>query len=478
MAKILFIQQSMFPLQVIAYISSLVKKHGHESKAFVHSAEKDMIELIKKENPDIIGIPFVTQERLWAFELSTEIKKNFNVPIMFGGADVTFYPEIISHKDVDLVVVGEGEFAVLEILNSIRDAGKIRTDIQNVHIKKDGKVIKNPARDTLQNLDILPFPDYSIYDKYPVIMRDKIKRFMLSRGCVFACTFCYNFPLKKEFGKKGALKTRRHSPKYAIDMIKDFLSRYDAEIIEFSDDCFIDNKEWLKEFLPLFKREINKTFTCLIIIRYLDEEIAKMLKEAGCKMVSFGIESGDEEYRMGVLNKPVRDTDIIKGAAILKKYKITFITYNMFNFPNETLEIAMKAVELNRKIKTDCPWSSIAQPFPKTRMLDEYMKINNLPKEYPLTEEYVKRISFHETSMIDGRDSDKIKNLHKFFYLMVKFPFLIPLIRVLIKFKPNRLYDLIFLGTFSIRYAKAYDFSLFYVIRQNLNYLKYYFKDV
>jgi len=106
------------------------------------------------------------------------------------------------------------------------------------------------------------------------------------------------------------------------------------------------------------------------------------------------------------------------------------------------------------------------------------MKINNLPKEYPLTEEYVKRISFHETSMIDGRDSDKIKNLHKFFYLMVKFPFLIPLIRVLIKFKPNRLYDLIFLGTFSIRYAKAYDFSLFYVIRQNLNYLKYYFKDV
>src|SRR3990167_773547 len=100
MAKIAFIQQSMFPLQVIAYISALVKKHGHESKVFIHSAERDIMQLLSKEKPDIIGIPFVTHERLWAFELSTEIKKNLNVPIMFGGTDITFYPDIISHKDV------------------------------------------------------------------------------------------------------------------------------------------------------------------------------------------------------------------------------------------------------------------------------------------------------------------------------------------------------------------------------------------
>src|SRR3989338_10482483 len=111
MAKIIFIQQSMFPLQVIAYISSLVKKHGHESKVFIHSAEKNIIQLLHDEKPDIIGIPFVTQERLWAFELSTEIKKHLDIPIMFGGTDITFYPELLSkHKNVDLVVVGEGEF--------------------------------------------------------------------------------------------------------------------------------------------------------------------------------------------------------------------------------------------------------------------------------------------------------------------------------------------------------------------------------
>ena len=106
------------------------------------------------------------------------------------------------------------------------------------------------------------------------------------------------------------------------------------------------------------------------------------------------------------------------------------------------------------------------------------MKLKNLPEDYPLTKEYVERISFHETSMIEGKDSDKIKNLHKFFYLMVKFPFLIPIIKQLIKVRPNMLYNLIFLATFSIRYAKAYDFSLFYVIKQNLNYLKEYFKTV
>lgn len=478
MAKIVFVQQSMFPLQVIAYISSLVKSHGHESVVLVHSGEKDIISLLEKEKPDIIGIPFVTQERLWAFELSKTIKSKLDVPIMFGGMDVTFYPDLINHEYVDVVVVGEGEFPVLELLDSIKETGKIRTDIANTYVKENGQIIRNPVREIIQNLDTLPFPDYSIYHKYPVIMKDKIKRFMLSRGCVFACTFCYNFPLKKQFGNKGAIKTRRHSPRYAINLVKDVISKYDADVVEFSDDCFIDDKEWLRETLALYKKEISKPFTCLIIIKYVDEEIAKMLKGAGCRMVSFGIESGDEEYRRKVLNKQITDEQIIKGAAILKKYGIKFITYNMFNFPHETLDMAFKTVDINIKIKADLPWSSIAQPFPGTRILEEYMKMNNLASDYPLTDEYVKQISFHEGSMIEQKDADKMKNLHKFFYIMVKYPFTIPMIRRLINLKPNKLYNLIFLSTFSVRYAKAYEFSLLYVIKQNFNYLKDYFKSI
>lgn len=151
-----------------------------------------------------------------------------------------------------------------------------------------------------------------------------------------------------------------------------------------------------------------------------------------------------------LLKKELTDKHIYNAARLLKKYKIPFRTYNMFGLPDETLEDAFKTVELNIKIKTDYPWSSLFQPFPGTK-LSEYVQRN-----YNIAENMNKfEPSFFKKSGLRLPEKRKIENLHKLFFYAVKFPFMLPLIKKMIRTNYDIFYDLLFLIGYAWSFKKS-----------------------
>jgi radical SAM superfamily enzyme YgiQ (UPF0313 family) len=164
-----------------------------------------------------------------------------------------------------------------------------------------------------------------------------------------------------------------------------------------------------------------------------------------------------------------KNGQIIEAARILKEAGIKILTNNMLGLPGETLEGALTTVTLNIKLRTDYPWCSILQPYPGTEIAD-----------YALKNGYLKKIdldrfqpTFFESSLLEQKDIGEVVNLQKFFYLAVKFPWLLPLIKRLVRFNCfSRCYNLIFLVTFAFRYMTANRYSLsdmFYIARDSLH---------
>jgi radical SAM superfamily enzyme YgiQ (UPF0313 family) len=225
------------------------------------------------------------------------------------------------------------------------------------------------------------------------------------------------------------------------------------------DDTFILNKSWLFQFLESYQAKIRLPFICLVRADLITEDIVKKLKEAYCYSVFFGVESGDEKLRNLILNKRITDFQIIEAAALLKKYKIRFRTYNMLGIPGENAQEAFKTIELNIKIKTDYPWCSILQPYPKTAIMEYAQKQGLLLREagYP-------RLFFHN-SILDSPNIKELSNLQKLFYWSVKFPFLKPLVKNIIKLPANLIFKILFLLGYAYSYYRSERWRLAEVLQ-------------
>ncbi|RMF97843.1 MAG: radical SAM protein, partial [Candidatus Schekmanbacteria bacterium] len=465
-ARIAFIQNFWFEFLGIMYISSFLKERGHQCEVFIESGERNFFQSVKRYKPDLLGFYTTTGAHLWVLKRAEELKKITGAKVILGGPHPTFFPQIIEHPAVDFICRGEGEYAMLELAECLNK--KIPYDgIKNLWIKKDGRIIKNELRPLINDLDSIHPPDRTLYSKYPSL-KDNLS-VLTGRGCPFNCSFCFNRSYIRLYKGKG--KTiRRHSPRFVINELKKIIKLYNTKFIRFDDEVFILNKKWLEEFLPLFKKEINLPFTCLLQVRLIDEKTVEMLKESGCKLAYFGIETGNEEFRNRILNKNVRNDEIFYTANLLKKVGIKIGTYNMLGLPGEDVDKAFETVYINREIEVDYPWCSLYQPYPSTE-LEKYCKEKGL-----LSANYnfdSISPSFFKRSVVENKERKELERLQKLFYLAVKHKKLEPLIRILIKLPITSLLDIIFYVTYAYRYIKTYKVSLWRVIMTGIKSREY-----
>lgn len=447
--KIAFIQALYYEYLGVAYLSACLKKKGHEVEVFIPVSDSDhLVSEIVNYKPDIIGFSIMTGLHDWAIAVSQKVKGKMDVYSIFGGPHATFFPELIENDGVDCVCLGESENSLIEITD-ILSKGETPKHVLGAWFKINGNIYKNELAMLVENLEKLPYPDRFLYQsRYPSLAKAQAV-FLAGRGCPFECTFCFNHSLMKLYKGKGKY-VRLRPVADLINEIKDVMKNHRVKTIYFQDDTFVLQKKWIKEFCGTYKKEIGLPFICLIRADLIDEETIQCLKEANCKTVFWGIESGVERTRNILLKKKLTDEQIYKCAQLLKKYKIKFRTYNILGFPGETLEEAFQTVNMNVKIKTDYPWCSIFQPFPKTELAEYAKKMGVLDEGTMLTSS-----SFFNDSPLKIRNKNEMINLQKLFFYAVKFPFLHPLIRAAIKLKPNPVYKLLFLAG----YAWCYCFS-------------------
>ena len=243
----------------------------------------------------------------------------------------------------------------------------------------------------MKNLDELPFPEMEMFVKegrlYEPIFDEqgKFKKkidFIFSRGCPFDCNYCSNTALKQFYGCNFV---RSQSVERSIDQIKYTNNNYSVDYFTFHDDIFTLDREWTKSFLARYKKEIGLPFECNLRVGInCDDEIIGLLKDAGCFLVKIGLESGSDHVRVDILNRRMKNADIIDTFKRFKKHGIKVMSFVMMGFPNETVSDFLETADLVSKIDPDEYALYIFYPYPGTRLYEYCRKHRLLDKKLDL----------------------------------------------------------------------------------------------
>lgn len=431
--KVLFITKFEFvePLGIL-YLATCLKKHNHLCKVIDLKFEKDIYASVKNISPDIIAYSITAANQKFYKRINLELKSKFRFISIFGGPHCTSYPEFIEEKGVDCICRGEGEEAIFEFVNCL-EQGEDISKIQNIWVKIDGKMHKNDVRD-LSNINKMPFVERRLLDKYSSY-RKMQRRFIISgNGCPFDCSYCFSPFLKKLYKNKGDA-VRKRSIRNIIEELKYIKINYKPKRLQFIDDNFLVDEKWAIEFLMHYHRKISIPFIIYGRADFINQIIAKSLKEAGCTSVQLGVESGNDYIRNKILKKKITTSQIVRSTKVLNKNKIKVHLQNMLGVPEESVESALQTLKLNIKCRPAYAWASLFQPYPGTELFD-YCKekkifdgdINSFKNNY------------FQKSLLKIKEIKKIERMHHLFPLAVSFPFLTHFIKLMIKLPFDYLY--------------------------------------
>lgn len=355
------------PALGLAYISSFLKSRGHTVRLvdleFLKN-ETMITEIVKEEKPDFVGLICMTP-LVGNVDRIAKIVKQINpkIKVVLGGLHPSAVPfETIKKDFVDFVVVGEGEYTLLELLEK-----KSLKSIKGLVYKKGKKVIKNPLKPLIPDIDNLPFPDYEQLPlkKYSLPWFGEVLSIVLSRGCPYECSFC---------GDKAIHKgVRRRYPKSIVDELGYLVKRHGINSFMFVDDCFTFSKDYARRICKeVIKRNLKIRWLCSARVDNLDEELLCLMKEAGCEQIGFGLESGDSEVLMA--NKGVKLEDVEHAIKLTKKCGIECWGSFIIGLPYENKETIKKTIRLAKRLPLDYATFSIATPFPGTKLWEKASK--------------------------------------------------------------------------------------------------------
>ncbi len=389
--KIIFVALAVENL-AIEYLSSYLKSFGHEVEVVIDPRlfateavsfkrlEKafdiadEIVEEIYQKRPDVVGFSVFSFNYQRSLTLARKIKaRRPGQIIVFGGIHPTCVPEVVIKENcVDIVCVGEGELALRELLDSLN--GRPRTDIQNLWFKKGKRIIKNPSRPLITDLDSLPLPDKDLFFRiYPGFIKDDYYT-ASSRGCPFACTYCANNALRRIYQGLGK-PVRRRSPKNLVEELVWAKKRYGIKQITFVDDVFVEDAAWLKVFAGLYKKKIGLPYVMITHPLFMKREIVKLLVDSGCYFLLFGIQSASEETRKKILKRFEANTDIEKAAELCHEYKLKFSVDHIFNIPTEGVREQEEALKFYNRLRPSIINSYWLQYFPGTEIIKTAEKL-------------------------------------------------------------------------------------------------------
>jgi radical SAM superfamily enzyme YgiQ (UPF0313 family) len=430
----------------IGYISSVLKNAGHET-SLLQTYKYDENEIKNKINsfkPDLVAVSSTTDQIELSKKIIDFIYKIYKLPIVIGGVHATMLPEeLINIEGVLGVCRGEGEYAMLELVEAL-EKGKDHTKIKNFWFKKNGKIVKNPIRPLIQNLDELPFPDREVFEFQKLLdnMRSDVGvEFMGSRGCPFQCSFCINYSLMKLHKNKGKY-VRFRTAENLLSEIKKVINKYrNTKKIIFYDEIFTLNKKWLREFCEKYQKEIGLPFECNTRIDTVNKETIDWLKKAGCEVISLGLESGNDYIRNVILRKEVTKNQIMNACSIIKQAGIKIRVFNMVGLPYETEETINETIKVNKIIKPDYVFVSTFTPYPGTELFE-------LCKSKGWISERTVKSYFENISILDqpSISKERVAYYHKIFKASIQHPYLVTFIKILdrIKISKNRsVYDVV-----------------------------------
>jgi anaerobic magnesium-protoporphyrin IX monomethyl ester cyclase len=334
---------------------------------------QDIVELIKKENPDIVGVHMFTNAARDSYQLIKEIRP-FCKLIIVGGPHPTSRPEETLQNGADIAFIGEAEISFREFLK-IFSKKQSFSKVKGIVYKEKDKIIKTNPAEIINDLSKIPFPEKDVHRVSDYVkIKEEINNFgqiLSTRGCPGRCTYCFSV----------FSKCYRCVPaKKVFQEIKFLHDKYGITYINFIDDALTIDKKRLNELCDLLSQELKISWSCCTRVDFLDQEMIKKMKLAGCDMITFGVESALPSTLTKV-QKTANPEWYVKHADDLLKWcyeeEIRVGVNILTGFPWETAEDMRKMQKYINHIKkkvTQGFYGGILQPQPDTVIYEEYAK--------------------------------------------------------------------------------------------------------
>jgi anaerobic magnesium-protoporphyrin IX monomethyl ester cyclase len=337
---------------------------------------------IQTRKPDIVGIagPFTCQIEN-ALKVSRIVKEvNPKILTVMGGPHVTLVPKdfLEEAKDVDIAVIGEGEYAMPEVAQAF-EGKKPYSGILGIAFRQNGAVTVNPLRPLIDNLDELPYPAYDLVDMEQYLSPKKIGyrsfqnravSMITSRGCPFNCCFC---AVHLHMGKKF----RAHSAEYVLNHIQYVVEKFEVKNIFFEDDNLtLDLARFEAICDGIIQRKIKIGWETPNGVRAdcLNLALLKKMKQSGCQSVFVGVESGDQQVLDNVICKSLDLKRVVEFAKDSKSIGLKTGAFYIIGFPGETKADMQRTVDFALGLKRDYDVGMhlfMATPSYGTRLYDE-----------------------------------------------------------------------------------------------------------
>ncbi|MGQ9921436.1 MAG: B12-binding domain-containing radical SAM protein [Desulfobacca sp.] len=358
-----------FPLG-LGYVAAYLRQQGHTVRLLIKLTPEELQRHLEAFDPQLVGVSCMTPTFPQAVAICRTVKEKGRAATVLGGPHVTALKEDILalQPEVDYVVYGEGEQTVAALCQALAQGNPALPDVNGlVYRRPDGTISVNPPRGLIKDVDSLPFPARDLLDmerlgthRYIDVGRNSATM-ISSRGCPFKCAFCSSHITM------GKLY-RFRSAENVLAEIDELVGRYRVNHIAFEDDTFTLNRERLETICQeLIRRCYDLTWYCLSRVESMDLELARLMRRAGCRLVSFGIESGNPEILQKIHKKislPAARRAVEACYRAGLRSQCTFI----LGFPFDTQQTMAETLRFAQELSPTIAIFFALVPYPGTEM--------------------------------------------------------------------------------------------------------------
>jgi radical SAM superfamily enzyme YgiQ (UPF0313 family) len=404
----------------VAYIAAVLEKNGFKVSVCDQFADRlddrALLDIISSQKPDLIGFSALTPVIGDIKRLVSGIRKaDKKVKVVLGNIHATCFPgEVLEQAIADIVVRGEGENTMLELCQRL-DSAKGLEGIAGVSFKADGKIVHNPDREVIPDLDSLPFPAWEKfnldnYTEVPLVAIKNSRAFPIitSRGCNYRCYYCSQDKIYKQVRYRNLDKVADE-----IDYLHD---RCGIKMFGFSDAYFpVDEPSGLKFCDIMIRRKLHKKVKWCTETRVdkVSRRLLQAMKEAGAHLIMYGVEVGNQQV-MDSLNKGVLVEQALTAFRETRKAGILSQGLFILGLPGETEQTCNETIKFAKALDCDLAKFNIAIPYPGSRFFEDYKKMHSVDDP----EKFTSWSDWGDSSgeliyTPQGMDSSSLRNLQR-----------------------------------------------------------------
>ena len=363
-----------------AFLAAWLRRHGHEA-AFLRVPPTEPIaaiaESVARVAPDLIGVSMTTRQWLRARDVLGGLRRLVDIPTIVGGLHATFSPEeVLRHDGVDYLCLGEGEAALLDLVEALQSGRCVADDtIANIWAKGGARPsLRNP----IEPLDALPFLARDLMDE-----RWGVRHITTQRGCPFPCTFCAARMYDKLYASLDTTRYgRRRGQGNVLAELAELREQGPLNYVIFLDDTFTIQHAWVREFCKVYGKEFAVPFSLNARVETVSQSLLADLAAAGCRHIIYGVESGSERVRREIMKRNASNQRFRDVFRWTREAGIMATANYIIGTPGESRAEMAETIALHHELEPVDFGFFVFYPYPGTELFQLCRDNGYLPDDY------------------------------------------------------------------------------------------------